>query len=64
MSRVCGDYYKTGIGLTTVFIGSHTVTVYTLLQLTTTDSLPLTTSDPTLQPLLQPALMASLAITH
>jgi hypothetical protein len=27
--------YKTGIGLTTGFIGSHTVTVYTLLQLTT-----------------------------
>jgi hypothetical protein len=25
-----GDYYKTGIGLTTGFIGSHTVTVYTL----------------------------------
>jgi hypothetical protein len=34
LSRVCGDYYKTGIGLTTGFIGSHTVThnysVYTL----------------------------------
>jgi hypothetical protein len=27
--------YKTGIGLTTGFIGSHTVTVYTLLQLAT-----------------------------
>jgi hypothetical protein len=26
LSRVCGDYYKTGIGLTTGFIGSHTVT--------------------------------------
>jgi hypothetical protein len=34
LSRVCGDYYKTGIGLTTGFVGSHTVThnysVYTL----------------------------------
>jgi hypothetical protein len=32
--RVCGDYYKTGIGLTTGFIRSHTqlhtITVYTL----------------------------------
>jgi hypothetical protein len=25
-----GDYNKTGIGLTTGFIGSHTITVYTL----------------------------------
>jgi hypothetical protein len=25
-----GDDYKTGIGLTTGFIGSHTITVYTL----------------------------------
>jgi hypothetical protein len=38
---MCGDDYKTGIGLTTGFIGSHTVTqlgysVYTL-QLTTTE---------------------------
>jgi hypothetical protein len=34
VARMCGDYYKTGIGLTTGFIGSHTVThnysVYTL----------------------------------
>jgi hypothetical protein len=38
LSRVCGDYYKTGIGLTTGFIGSdlldhtqlHTITVYAL----------------------------------
>jgi hypothetical protein len=30
LSRVCVDYYKTGIGLTTGFIRSHTVTVYTL----------------------------------
>jgi hypothetical protein len=34
LSRVCGDYYKTGFGLTTGFIGSHTVkhnySVYTL----------------------------------
>jgi hypothetical protein len=29
---MCGDYYKTGIGLTIGFIGPHTVTitVYTL----------------------------------
>jgi hypothetical protein len=39
LSRVCGDYNRRGIGLTTGFIGSHTITVYTLLQLTTTDSL-------------------------
>jgi hypothetical protein len=30
VARMRGDYYKTGIGLTTGFIGSHTVTVYTL----------------------------------
>jgi hypothetical protein len=30
LSRVCGDDYKTGIGLTTGFIGSHTITVYTI----------------------------------
>jgi hypothetical protein len=30
LSRVCGDYYKMGIGLTTGFIGPQTVTVYTL----------------------------------
>jgi hypothetical protein len=30
LSRVYGDYNKTGIGLTTGLIGSHTVTVYTL----------------------------------
>jgi hypothetical protein len=34
VTRMCGDLYKTGIGLTTGFIGSHTVThnysVYTL----------------------------------
>jgi hypothetical protein len=29
LSLVCGDYYKTGIGLTTGFIGSHS---YTQLQ--------------------------------
>jgi hypothetical protein len=27
---MCGDYNKTGIGLTTGFIRSHTITVYTL----------------------------------
>jgi hypothetical protein len=31
--RVCGDDYKTGIGLTTGFIGSHTITVYTIYNL-------------------------------
>jgi hypothetical protein len=30
LSRVCGDYNRRGIGLTTGFIGSHTITVYTL----------------------------------
>jgi hypothetical protein len=30
LSRVCGDYIRRGIGLTTGFIGSHTITVYTL----------------------------------
>jgi hypothetical protein len=34
VASICGDYYKTGIGLTTGFIESHTVThnysVYTL----------------------------------
>jgi hypothetical protein len=30
--------YAHHIGLTTGFIGSHTITVYTLLQLTTTES--------------------------
>jgi hypothetical protein len=43
LSRVCGDYNRWGIGLTTGFIGSQSVThlgysVYTL-QLTTTESL-------------------------
>jgi hypothetical protein len=42
VARMRGDYYKTGIGLTTGFIGSHTVThnysVYTS-QLTTTELL-------------------------
>jgi hypothetical protein len=67
-----GDYYKTGIGLTTGFIRSHTITVYTLhnsllqLQLVTrtvhvTNSI-LSISEDCLQ-LLQPTLMASLAIT-
>jgi hypothetical protein len=41
--------YEMGIGLTTGFIGLHTITVAVA---------------PTLQPLLQPTLMASLAITH
>jgi hypothetical protein len=57
--------YKTGIGLTTGFITSHTVTHnYSVctLQLTTTESLLLLWR-PRLQPL-QPTLMASLAITH
>jgi hypothetical protein len=44
VARMCGDYDKTGIGLTTGFIGSQTdthnsVTVYYTLQLTTTESL-------------------------
>jgi hypothetical protein len=30
LSRVCGDYNRRGIGLTTGFIGSKTITVYTL----------------------------------
>jgi hypothetical protein len=60
--------YKTGIGLTIGFIGSHTVThsysVYASQLTTIESSLALKTAASTLQPLLQPTLMASLAITH
>jgi hypothetical protein len=61
--------YKTGIGLTTGFIGSQSVTQlgYSVLHFTAHNnwlsSLPLKTPAPTLKPLLQPNLVASLAIT-
>jgi hypothetical protein len=61
--------YETGIGLTTGFIGSQSVTQlgYSVLHFTThnkwVSSLPLKNPAPTLQPLPQPTLVASLAIT-
>jgi hypothetical protein len=65
LSRVCGDYIRRVLDwqldlldhtqLQCIHFMTHNNWVY---------SLPLKTLDPTLQPLLKPTLMASLAITH